>query len=427
MRILLVTDEFGRPENTGYRKRVANIVRTLADMGDLAWVVLARSDPTGLGAPPDVAITPQVVEAHLRPRPVGLARWVISRNPWRYDAVALRSTQRALAQALAGQGPIDLVFVTRVDTAELVRPLLSPLLTSTTVLAIDIDDIESSKIAHRLATMRSHTGVRAAVRRAVLGTDCRRWARLEAATVARAVTFVCSSLDRDRLGGRPELLANGVAPPPPGYEHQAHPASPTMIFVGSLDYDPNVDAIEFAINEVLPLIRREVPEALLRIVGRGAGERVRMLAAQPGVELVGEVDDVAPELATATLTLVPLRFGGGTRVKILEAFAHQVPVVTTTVGAEGLEVTDDVHCLVADDAAALAASCIGILRDPTRGAAHAAAGTALCAHPRHRRFDGDRAERLLGESEPRIDCAGQRRRLDRRHLHLHRPGWKMGQ
>jgi glycosyltransferase involved in cell wall biosynthesis len=131
--------------------------------------------------------------------------------------------------------------------------------------------------------------------------------------------------------------------------------------VGLLTYEPNRDAAAFFARQVMPLIRAEVPGARFRVVGRYGAEGIRALRGLPAVEFAGEVPDVGPELAAAALSVVPIRFGGGTRIKILESFAHGVPVVSTTVGCEGLDVVDGRHLLVADRPAELAAACCRLL------------------------------------------------------------------
>jgi glycosyltransferase involved in cell wall biosynthesis len=107
-----------------------------------------------------------------------------------------------------------------------------------------------------------------------------------------------------------------------------------------------------------------MPAAVLRIVGRGA-ESVEWVAGVPGVDLVGEVDDLRPELDRADVSVVPIRIGAGTRLKVVEALAHRIPLVTTTVGTEGIDVVDGEHGLVADDERGFADACLRLLADGT--------------------------------------------------------------
>ena len=112
-----------------------------------------------------------------------------------------------------------------------------------------------------------------------------------------------------------------------------------MVFTGSMDWLPNEDGMTYFCREILPQIRQAEPEATLSIIGRAPTPAVRKLAEIPGVEVTGRVDDVRPHIARGAVYVVPLRIGGGTRLKIFEAMSMAKAVVSTTVGAEGLPVT----------------------------------------------------------------------------------------
>jgi glycosyltransferase involved in cell wall biosynthesis len=132
--------------------------------------------------------------------------------------------------------------------------------------------------------------------------------------------------------------------------------------ISLLTYEPNIDGAWFFVDEVLPLVRAAVPDVELRLVGRH-DDRAAALAERPGVVLRGEVPDVGPELRDAAVVVVPIRSGGGTRIKILEAFARRVPVVSTTVGCEGIDAVPGEHLLTGDTPDALADACVRLLRD----------------------------------------------------------------
>jgi len=123
-----------------------------------------------------------------------------------------------------------------------------------------------------------------------------------------------------------------------------------------------MDAADWFVREIAPRVRAQVADAEVRLVGRPT-PGVERLHAPPAVTVVGRVDDMDPELERADLVVVPVRYGSGTRVKILEAFAHRIPVVSTTVGAEGLDVEDGRHLLIADDPDTFAARCRRLLTD----------------------------------------------------------------
>jgi glycosyltransferase involved in cell wall biosynthesis len=136
-----------------------------------------------------------------------------------------------------------------------------------------------------------------------------------------------------------------------------------LVFVGSMHYLPNVDAAEFFVRDVLPRIASEVPDVTFTIVGTRPSAAVRRLATDPRVRVTGAVADVRPYYAEAAATIVPLRIAGGVRMKILEAMALAVPIVSTTIGAEGLGLTNGRELLLADGAQALAEAAIRVLRD----------------------------------------------------------------
>jgi sugar transferase (PEP-CTERM/EpsH1 system associated) len=150
-----------------------------------------------------------------------------------------------------------------------------------------------------------------------------------------------------------------------------------LVFTGSMDWLPNVDGIRWFAAEVLPLLRRELPVKIW-VVGRNPSPQVRELGARhPEIEVTGTVDDVRPHMARAQVFIVPLRIGGGTRMKIFEALAMGKAVVSTRVGAEGLPVTDGVHLALADEPVDFAGRVLALLRTPERRQALGAAGRKL--------------------------------------------------
>jgi polysaccharide biosynthesis protein PslH len=148
-----------------------------------------------------------------------------------------------------------------------------------------------------------------------------------------------------------------------------------LFFVGYLGYLPNRDAVRFAAREVVPALREKLGRPVVfQAVGSGWDAGKQELADCPGVELAGGVADLTPFYARADLVLVPLRAGTGTRLKILEAFAHRKPVVSTSIGAEGLAIEPGHTLLIADTAQDLAAACATVFTEPARAAALAQAG-----------------------------------------------------
>jgi len=151
-----------------------------------------------------------------------------------------------------------------------------------------------------------------------------------------------------------------------------------LVFVGSMDWLPNVDGILYFAREILPLIRERKPDCTLAVVGRNPpGEVVQLGAQDAGIKVTGTVDDIRPYFWNSSVSIVPLRIGGGTRLKIFEAMAAKVPVVSTSIGAEGLPVTSGENCYLADSPRDFAGRCVDLLSDAPLRSRIASAGWEL--------------------------------------------------
>lgn len=139
-----------------------------------------------------------------------------------------------------------------------------------------------------------------------------------------------------------------------------------LVFTGSMDWIPNEDAMKHFCADILPLVRAREPDVTVSIVGRAPTPAVQRLAAIDGVDVTGRVDDVREYIGRAAAYIVPIRIGGGTRLKIFEAMSMGKAVVSTTIGAEGLPVTDGRDVVLADAPAAFADAVVSLLRDPAR-------------------------------------------------------------
>ena len=138
----------------------------------------------------------------------------------------------------------------------------------------------------------------------------------------------------------------------------------TLVYAGAITYKANFDAVAYFLGEIWPLIRAARPQAVFYVTGKLDGVPVERLPKQPGVVFTGYLDNVRPRVAQSWLSVIPLRLGGGTRLKVLESLALGTPVVTTSKGMEGLELTPERDVLVADTPKAFAAAVLQILRDP---------------------------------------------------------------
>ena len=170
----------------------------------------------------------------------------------------------------------------------------------------------------------------------------------------------------ESLGARALVVPNGVAID--DIPHAPPPEGKGVLFAGYFRWRPNAEAALELIDEVFPRIRARLDGATLRLVGKDAIAEMTA-AAGPGVEIVGGVPEMLPELRRAAVTVLPIRAGGGTRLKVLEAFAAGVPVVATPFAVHGLGVRDGEHALLADHPAGLAAQALRVIDDRALAAA----------------------------------------------------------
>lgn len=221
----------------------------------------------------------------------------------------------------------------------------------------------------------------------------RRWAlRSEARRLPRAESRLCNAMDLCLVcsGDDAQALRSlGVHKPvrvvPNGvdldYFHIGSDGlarDDTLVFVGSLDYDPCEQGVWHFCNAILPLIRQQRPGVRFVAVGRNPSRRLLELAAtDPALRLTGQVDDVRPHVWSAAVSVVPLLSGSGTRLKILEALAMGSPVVSTSIGIEGIPARSGEQALVADDPKAFASATVRLLADRALAARLAAAGRRL--------------------------------------------------
>lgn len=191
-----------------------------------------------------------------------------------------------------------------------------------------------------------------------------------------AVSAIDEQLLRGRFGCRNvSAIGTGV-----DLEYFAPPVSKKLqfdfVFVGSMDWMPNVDGVEWFLREVFPIIRETKPDATIAIVGRNPPASVSSRQGD-GITITGTVPDVRPFFWQSAISIVPLRIGGGTRLKIFEAMAAGTPVVSTRVGAEGLPVQHGRTIQIADTASDFAAECLRLLQSPEERSHMAADGLQL--------------------------------------------------
>lgn len=206
------------------------------------------------------------------------------------------------------------------------------------------------------------------LRRAFFQLQERRMLRFEEASCQRAASVIAVSDNdvqtmRELFGVESTAVPTGVnleyfRPPEQESERKG------LVFVGSMDWLPNVDGVQWFVKEILPRIRAAIPELPVKIVGRRPAPAIQALAeADPYLEVTGTVPEVRPYLWNAAASIVPLRVGGGTRLKIYESMAAGTPVVSTAIGAEGLDVVDGETIAIADDPEAFARRCLELVDD----------------------------------------------------------------
>jgi glycosyltransferase involved in cell wall biosynthesis len=223
--------------------------------------------------------------------------------------------------------------------------------------------------------------------RAYFGVQARKMRDYEA-DVCRRVRNVIAVSEGDAAIMRKEYGARRVDPVSTGVDldyFAPQPAEPAadLVFVGSMDWLPNIDGVTWFVREILPLIRQRRPETTLAVVGRKPGREILDLASQDArIRITGTVPDVRPFMWGAALSIVPLRVGGGTRLKIYEAMAARIPVISTTIGAEGLDYQSGENIVIADSPAEFAERCVALLADEQERRRLAAAAWEL-VHSRY--------------------------------------------
>ena len=387
-----MADNVPWPSLGGGLVRLAQVVEAIAAASDLDLFVLHNQSRSKVEIPPTVPVLRSTGAPN--PRTSGSLRWRLewaARRGLPTEVVMARA-DRAPRIALGdwANPPYDVVWFSTARSYEwLGRPDLGP-----TIVDLDnLEDVKARLRADLLTDQLRSAGVGSTVRNRVAryqarlnGSDWRRFQRSVAVQVERVV--IASDLDAARSGlPNVTVIPNTYPRPQQPVGNPAADRQPVLLFQGNLGYPPNIDAVQWLATAIAPLVRVAVPEAEVRLVGR-PGTNVTQLHRPGVVTVVGEVPTMEEELVRASVAVVPLRYGSGTRVKILESFAHRVPVVSTSLGAEGLDAEDGVHLLLADDPEEFAAATVRLLRDSRLRARLAEAAEVLYLD----RYDGRLAD-----------------------------------
>lgn len=365
--ILFVSPITPYPQDAGVKIRIRNVLEAVADAGNVDFVGYTNvnaNDHTTLQAQLN-SLNSICRSVRLIPSPswrgIGridfskiLERLILSKTPAYYKDFPHEALV-SMAEPLADQS--DLIWVERLYVAHWLRHYGNKTI-------VDIDDLESVKLKRQMAL---GTGVEQGLYGVGQRSQVAKLMKSEQHAAGRFLRIVtCSGQDRDRWPSEKHeniwVIPNGTddsllsLPRGQKIPHQ-------MIFVGTMDYPPNEDAIIHFCQTIFPLVLKEIPDATLRIVGRNPSTKVMDLADGEVISVHANVPDVAEFVQKASVSVVPLRVGGGTRLKILESLALGTPVVSTAMGAEGLNLRHDRHLLIANRPEEFAAQTTALLRD----------------------------------------------------------------
>ena len=360
LHVLVLDEEVPYPLNSGKRIRTWNLLCRLAQKHEVSVLCYGRP-----GNPSVEAAKRAGIRVHLVPPPASFANSnlyprllfnLFSPHPYSVDKHFSRAFESRL-KLLAAEGEIDLVHCewtpyARFQTAVSSHPFLITAHNIESQILIRRSE-QSRSIFHRFFFRIQAAKMKRFERRA-----------LRSANVVTAVTSEDERLMRSWGIQSVNLVENGVDLR--YFTKSAEvPGAPELLFLGSLDWYPNLDAINYLLEAIMPVVRSQRPGTRLRIVGRRPSrELVNRLAGMEWAELAADVSDVRRYLAESAVVVVPLRIGGGSRIKILESFAAGKALISTSIGAEGLRVEPGVHLEIADEPAEFARQIVRLLESP---------------------------------------------------------------
>jgi glycosyltransferase involved in cell wall biosynthesis len=366
-RLLWVTEEVPDPDLGGGSIRQYHLMRRLAEQVDIDVIVVGELRHAGLR--PSLH---RVVELPTLPPPAGPPKWLRRLDNLRmtgfgnqpFEVSSARPVREYLRDNLGDTSGYDIVQIEHEYFASLVP------IHRANRWAITL---------HNLLSVRSRQQAAVSERgrvRWLFERDSARAERFERRIVADYdLVIAMSDEDAAALDGGAVVIPNGVDVD--RFPLTPLPSQPRLYFSASFNWDPNVDGIVWFCERVFPLVRQQVPDAVLQLVGRHPNDRVRALLAQPGVVGNFDVPSVVPYLEAARVAIVPLRVGSGTRLKALEAMSAGRPVAGTTAGLEGLGLSDGEQAAIADDPHGLAARIVRLCRDDAHARQVAAGARSL--------------------------------------------------
>ncbi len=367
-RILAVLPDVPWPLNSGKRIREWAAVSALAGVGEVDALTVGL-DVDAAEVPPDVVLrSAESVRLTYRSKLASGTRLATGR-PWRVSVSDWTPAVKRIEEI--NRGSYDLVWFGSLDSWVELRDKVRA-----RRVIVDIDDVETEKLKGFLASS-ADSGLGGRFDRVQARIEKVMWARIQKAAIRDADAVLASATSDARLLGTPKavVIPNCYPDPEPT---EAAPVDPgAILMVGNYSYEPNLDGAGFMARDVMPRVLEHNPGARLLLVGRGSSEEISRLGQLPSVIAVGEVESVADYLRTSRVAVAPVRYGGGTRIKLIEAFAYSLPTVSTTIGCHGLDVANGREVLVADQADDFARACCRILEDNELARALGSAGHDL--------------------------------------------------
>lgn len=398
MRLLLLTPQFPYPPHKGTTLRNYNLIAHLAERHEIDLLALGNEAAPGASPLDRLCRRWAVLPAPRRPNWRRALDTFLS--PW--PDMGLRLWSTAFAQRLADWQRDGAYEVIQVEGLELARYVQR---TPHSLIVLDDHNAEyvlQKRLAEAEIAARGWTA--GALYSSVQWRKLRRFERRACQQADRVVCVsAADALALQRLDPalRPFVIPNGVDTDFYQRDRVAPLTLPphSLVFTGTMDFRPNVDAMLWFAQTVLPLIQRDVPDAQLVIVGQRPHARLNALRAQPAITLTGAVEDTRPYIAGAAVYVAPLLTGGGTRLKLLEALSLQAPVVSTTLGAEGFAVTTGRELLLANGAASFAQAVTTLLADRAQANALGAAGRSFAVQQYDWRQIVPRFEEVYGATK----------------------------
>ncbi len=376
-RVLFVTEKHPWPLDDGGQIRTFQVLRSLARACEVTLLSTAPAQAAALEPLRELGLELVCVPPHRRPwkTPLALGRSLFTRAPHPLPKNFSRAMLARIRERLAA-GSVDALHLNHLDAAQYLEHLgeLRPRARA----VIDTHNLLSPLYARLVETARDPAT------RSYCWLQWTRMCRYEPWLLRQAErVLVCSEAERAQLqvwGVENALIVpNGVdtaAFTPEGPRAREPGGGLELVFTGGMDYLPNSDGVGWFLREIFPRIQAAQPHARITVVGKNPPPALRALARAGAVEFTGRVEDVRPFARAARVFVVPLRIGGGTRLKILEALAMQLPLVSTRVGAEGLDLVDGEHLLLADTPEDFATAVLALGHERERAERLARAGRA---------------------------------------------------